>query len=102
VKCIFALILVLIIFYSTVMTDKTELSAETCDQRTDCRQWRWLQYVSLASQPPSPFLTLHPWKGIQSLPPLLGRAGRKTRFGIFNISLQETYLHWPVSTLQLL
>jgi len=42
------------------------------------------------------------WKGIQSLPPLLGRVGRKTRFGIFNISLQETYLRWPVSTLEFL
>ena len=63
------------------------------------QQWRWLQCVSFPPQLTSPLFTLHPWKGIQSLPPLLRCVGWKTWLRIFNISLQEAYLHWPVSTL---
>jgi len=66
------------------------------------QQWRWLQCVSFPPQLPSPLLTLHPWTGIQSLPPLLRCVGWKMWLRIFNISLQETYLHWPVSTLEFL
>ena len=61
-----------------------------------------MQCVSFPPKLPSPLFTLHPWKGIQSLPPLLRCIGWKTWLRIFNISLQETYLHWPVSTLEFL
>jgi len=46
------------------------------------------------SRIPTPFTPPYtsPMKRNSITPSLLGRVGRKTQFGIFNISLQETYL----------
>ena len=53
-------------------------------------------------QLPSSLTMLHLQKEIQSLSPLPGCVGRKARFGISNPNVQETHLHQPVSTLELL